>query len=1314
MAAATVRARNQGSQTTDSTTHAITLPASIVVGELLLVAFACDTATTVVSTTSPGWAILADIPQGTSTNHTGVVLWKIAAASNTLTVNTSTAEQSTHISIAITNGGTPEETDANGGSNTVTTPAAITPTGGTADYLCVLCTFSDSSAAVTQTFGTAAGFANSTTQQASTTGSAATNTQERTYTATATWTPGTVSLATAEQWVSVTVAVPFQGAGGPSTYVKAGTAARSGAPGGAKTVGGTTYTAPGTVFNLASVWSLTIPTGPPTDADEILPASVPGYGSQYWYLDGSNRIVATAPVQGSTTSGSLATRSELREWEAGARAAWAFATTAPRQLTVTGIFDPSNITDVKTMIVGQIHGASGTPPIYLTVDHAVASPRLRLFENGPGLLDLLTALTPSTQITYRIYVGGGRCKIWAAIGTVANLPASPQYDKPASTYTDNTGDYFKVGAYNKSEVGGGGTGAAIATISFLELIQNMTAGPVKTGGSAGRGAGGGVKSITSVQQAASPVVRSATAAAVYPGDCQVNQPAGLALNDYLLALHFSDGDGTSGAMTAPAGFAQLASIPGSATSPRKCFVKVWGKVATAADVAAPVFVFPDATASECGVAMMAITAGTYDGTNPITVSGIATGTGSSTTSHIAPSITGAAASLMVCGFTADTNGTQRAYTKPASMTEAAQAAWDYIVGLLSYERLGGSGGTGSRTAICSGSRPYNTVTLQVNSAPAAVITQKSGTATRVGAPGGAKAVTGRPVKAGTSAARGAPGGAKVVTKNIVVNLDPTYVGVAQTQADFARLLPLGTPLAVGVAVQTVPGAHVVPLGPTSLSIGVAVGKVSAYSMATTPFGVAVVFPGLTVGFAGTHSGPSLRGVPPIIVPSAVRVMAQTIISKTWVHRELPVADLKLTYRLSGPNMITGTIDPENRELSELLVALPPWGTWIHVEEGGDVRASGILLPSQTEADGSMSITAAGVSSYAGRIPFVGPSYAGVNVDPIDVVRKLWEHIQSFPRGDLGVTVAGASGILIGLPPVPPTTAPQLPARPRAAAAISAKLKTGDYVVGDWSWVGMPDEVNTWHQSLMDDFLAQGGLGQGRALQEAFLDKYVAAESDKAIHDIFNAEGPFFIKADELPAIGRIIDQLGTDTPFDYVEECGYSDPAVKNIVWHRIRCQSPTIGDRLSLNLTMGENITEVGAFEEPDDAYCDSAYVKGAGEGPDSIVGYSGIAVPDRLRMPAVVTDKTLVTAKTATSRAAEEVAVRLAAIEELDQIAINVRHPNSPWGSFRVGDEVLPRVRLPYVGVFAQWHRIVQIEYDPEAGIAVLNLTRRSGFGK
>jgi len=74
--------------------------------------------------------------------------------------------------------------------------------------------------------------------------------------------------------------------------------------------------------------------------------------------------------------------------------------------------------------------------------------------------------------------------------------------------------------------------------------------------------------------------------------------------------------------------------------------------------------------------------------------------------------------------------------------------------------------------------------------------------------------------------------------------------------------------------------------------------------------------------------------------------------------------------------------------------------------------------------------------------------------------------------------------------------------------------------------------------------------------------------------------------------------------------------------------------------------------------------------------------------------------------------VAAALAAVEEIAEIAVNVRHENSLWGTFDVGDEVLPRVRLPWLGTFAQWHRIVQLTYHPDEGYVTAQLSRRDAF--
>lgn len=228
--------------------------------------------------------------------------------------------------------------------------------------------------------------------------------------------------------------------------------------------------APGSVFDLTD-WKITLPTGPSSDATEVTQPTLNTYSDSNFQLNASNQLVMTAPVQGSTTSGSGGSRCEFREMESGAEADYTLAGSGFRQLTVSAMWDPTNITDRKEMIVGQIHGVTGTPPIYLAAEFHVTPARLRIYKDGPGLANVVTDLTPTTLVTYRIRVYQGRVKLWAALGPVANLPATPAFDWAASEFADNTGCYFKAGAYNKSTVATGGTGSAITTITYMQLIQ---------------------------------------------------------------------------------------------------------------------------------------------------------------------------------------------------------------------------------------------------------------------------------------------------------------------------------------------------------------------------------------------------------------------------------------------------------------------------------------------------------------------------------------------------------------------------------------------------------------------------------------------------------------------------------------------------------------------------------------------------------------------------------------------------------------------------------------------------------------------------
>jgi hypothetical protein len=114
------------------TSHSITLPGSISVGELLVVIFAVVTATATISTSSSGWS-LSTAQQASNTK--GVVLTKVATGSDALTVSTSTLCNSAHTSYQITGAGTITVAGTFGASATSNDPPSVTPAAGSADYL---------------------------------------------------------------------------------------------------------------------------------------------------------------------------------------------------------------------------------------------------------------------------------------------------------------------------------------------------------------------------------------------------------------------------------------------------------------------------------------------------------------------------------------------------------------------------------------------------------------------------------------------------------------------------------------------------------------------------------------------------------------------------------------------------------------------------------------------------------------------------------------------------------------------------------------------------------------------------------------------------------------------------------------------------------------------------------------------------------------------------------------------------------------------------------------------------------------------------
>lgn len=176
-----------------------------------------------------------------------------------------------------------------------------------------------------------------------------------------------------------------------------------------------------------------------------------------------------------------------------------------------------------------------------------------------------------------------------------------------------------------------------------------------------------------------------------------------------------------------------------------------------------------------------------------------------------------------------------------------------------------------------------------------------------------------------------------------------------------------------------------------------------------------------------------------------RVIAQDIKTGEFLNWDVPLSELQITYTLSGPGVIAGKLNPEIPSLN--VSAMEAWATWLHVEMDGQIRASGILQP--VTLDGySLTVESEGPSGYAHGIPFMG-SISEIGIDPIDVVRRIWANIQSYPSANLGLVVDSTtkSAVKIGTP------------KP-AEGDTNADPNAGPYTLQWWDHKDCGDEVNS--------------------------------------------------------------------------------------------------------------------------------------------------------------------------------------------------------------------------------------------------------------
>ncbi len=206
-------------------------------------------------------------------------------------------------------------------------------------------------------------------------------------------------------------------------------------------------------------------------------------------------------------------------------------------------------------------------------------------------------------------------------------------------------------------------------------------------------------------------------------------------------------------------------------------------------------------------------------------------------------------------------------------------------------------------------------------------------------------------------------------------------------------------------------------------------------------------------------------------------------------------------------------------------------------------------------------------------------------------------------------------------------------------------------------------------------------------------------------------GAYALEAWEAQDCGRLIDDLAKDAPFDWVEEHYWSGDVPQT----RIRIAHPRTGRRLSGSdaptFQQGVNITVQLQPASSGGDFANTVFGIGAGEGAGSI--RRTISKRDgRIRRVATVQSKDIKSKQEMVTRLQAELVARQHTLA-VDAITV-ANHPNSPRGTYNLGDDIYVQGNVPHYGEFGLWHRIVGLTEKTDGTTEVsLQLTDSFTYG-
>jgi len=190
-------------------------------------------------------------------------------------------------------------------------------------------------------------------------------------------------------------------------------------------------------------------------------------------------------------------------------------------------------------------------------------------------------------------------------------------------------------------------------------------------------------------------------------------------------------------------------------------------------------------------------------------------------------------------------------------------------------------------------------------------------------------------------------------------------------------------------------------------------------------------------------------------------------------------------------------------------------------------------------------------------------------------------------------------------------------------------------------------------------------------------------------------GPYSLNWWDTHDLGKAIDDLRSDTPFDFRERHEWDG----NTIEHFIDLAYPRFNRRaIGVRFVVGENVIVQPSVENSGDDWASELELLGSGEGRTMVRGYASFPRGGRLRRVSVVEDKAIKDFKVANTRAYN---LLKAQVEIGDITSLTVLdHPLAPMGSVLAGDEIFISLDYDWQEGEGFWVRIQSIEFSPDEG--------------